>query len=139
MIRDPELEHTYVVTRIDPDNGSRWQCDVGKCSGENTVVFEAWWNNGSMWVPLNGQRVHGPGQTAGAIYTNAVAGGPAHFQGVAHDVDFIRARLTRFNDEKVFVKLVSGDFGFNGFIGEQVWFTYIIQEESTIEDLLNSP
>lgn len=138
MIRDPELEHTYVVTRIDDERGSRWECDVGRCSNENTVVFEGWISGGGGWVPINGQRISGPGQTSGAIYTNAVAGGPARFQGTAHGVDYIRARLTRWGDEKVFIKLVSGEHGFNGFIGEQAWFTYIIHEESTIEDLLNS-
>lgn len=114
-----------VVAQIEVEDYGQWKVTIGPASGHNTFCFE-----GSLdtlnWIPVNAQRMVGPGPRLGTIYSNATAGGPALYQGDTTGFKYIRIIQTMFDDSDIEVSLTTN----------KPRVMYIINEESTLEDSL---
>jgi hypothetical protein len=115
-----------------------WDVQIAEHPISQTVVFEAATDWNQKWVPVNGQRLAGPGPRLGTIWTNAVAGGPAHFRGaLGRDKHLFRVRCTRYDNTPIDLTIETHDQLLKvRLIGTEP-VTFIIEEEKTLQDLLS--
>lgn len=117
--------------------GSMWDVKIDEHPMSQTVIFETT-TNYTNWRAVNGQRVSGPGPRMGAIWTNAVAGGPAHFRG-AFDPGIVafRVRCTRYESTPIKMTITHGGQSLPVTLIGTDPITFIIEEEKSLEDLLS--
>lgn len=117
--------------------GSVWDVTIAEHPMSQTVVFESTkdWNT---WHPVNGERVSGPGPRLGNIWTNAVAGGPAHFRGSLNPgIVGFRVRCTRYENTPILLTIKHGGQSLPVTLIGTEPVTFIIEEEKTLQELLS--
>lgn len=133
-------DHNYVnqVIVYVPGPTPIWDVQIAEHPTSQTVVFEAASDFGKKWLPVNGQRLAGPGPRMGTIWTNAVAGGPAHFRGaLGREKKLFRVRCTRYDDTPIDLTIETHDHLVKvRLIGTEP-ITFVIHEEKTLQDLLS--
>jgi len=118
-----------------------WDVEIEEHPMSQTVVFEES-HDWKTWAPVKGQRLSGPGPKFGTIVTNAVAGGPAHFRGrCSPGTVAFRVRCARWDGAAIDMHITTESQGITTRLPVRLvggdGITFVIEEEKSLEDLLN--
>jgi hypothetical protein len=120
-----------------------WSVKIGVCPGSEHMVFETSYDYGIQehvtwaeehWFPISGRMTttSGPG-----LIMSEYAGGPAIFRGVIDPGAALRLRIVEGTGFEIPVHVQVGTLSYVGIISTNMPFTFVIDEELTIEDLLS--
>jgi hypothetical protein len=126
-----------------PIKATTWAIKIGDCPVTEHFVFEECLDYGikdvvswaeEHWLPIRGKRqsLNGP-----AVHVNGCAGGPGIYRGTVTPGVAIRLRITEGTGVDIPVHVQVGRLSYVGNISSNAPFTFVIDEEMTLEDLLS--
>lgn len=86
------------------------------------------------WLPISGrmQQLNGP-----SVLSSEASGGPTHFRGVLDPGAAFRVRIVESSGMEIPIHVQCGKASYVGVISTNMPVTFVIDEETTLEDLLN--
>lgn len=127
-----------------PIQDTTWSIKIGQCPTSEQFVFEECLDYGikehvswtdEHWFAINGRRASTNGASTIA---SGCEGGPHIFRGVLTPGVALRLRIVKGTGVEIPVHVQVGTLSYVGVISTNMPFTFVIDEEMTVEDLFNS-